>query len=304
MLGDSSRNESLIGAVWSPVSLGSVAVLLAVQRQKLCKRDLFLVGAILVTTAILGGRTVPGLIILMLLVRRMFFVLADDGISLKPFSRREVAILVALVVLLVGALGLLAQFRQPELNTAPSSNSEFIYYGGVRPAALQYLVATAGIIGESARVAHFAVPVYHAESGFGLLFTDVFSFLPWFSSTVTAETVDVYRSAGSTVMVSRPGGTPSTLYFIGGESGVVVGGFVYALIFSWLLVRYYTSGRLFYSLMLLMILPVFILGIYGTGTPTSLTVLTLLVVAALVLSSWILDSFRLRRSVIGDRRPY
>ena len=57
------------------------------------------------------------------------------------------------------------------------------------PDWLRYLAATLGVIGESARITHTAVPLVVGHRGFELLLADVASFLPGHQETVTAATI-------------------------------------------------------------------------------------------------------------------
>ncbi|MDH3026962.1 hypothetical protein QEN35_21640 [Gordonia alkanivorans] len=194
------------------------------------------------------------------------------------------SLLLVTVVIVAGMLlSYLAATRAAATEGAGFTANNLAGYGyGDLPVFVQYAIATLGIIGESAMVSHAVTPEILPEAGFSLLISDVFSPLPAFSETVTEHTISVYQAAGSQVFVSRPGGAPTTFYLLGGRTGVALGGFVYGAILMGLLNGVYGRASQICGVFFLILGATLVLGAYGTGTPTALTLLSICYAALLV----------------------
>lgn len=271
VLGDESRNSSLLGFIWAPISLASVAAVLVIST-RLSKIDWLLVLGVAAMATLVGGRTVPTVIVLMIALRALY--LPEHRGTLRRVSPHTLLLLAGVSVLAAVLLSAIAATRS---ESTGFTEANLDYYGyDFGPPALRNLLATLGIIGESARVTHLAVPTTVPYAGFGLLIDDVLSFLPWASDTVTARTIDIYGAIGSVVFTSRPGGTASTMFILLGDIGVMIGAFAYGLVLMWTLRRAAIPGHRYSAAFFLLLMATFVIGVYGTGTPTSLTLISVL----------------------------
>jgi hypothetical protein len=276
------ENESLVGQLWAPLSLAAAALLI-VSMEKASVANLLLLLVLVISSAAAGGRTVPGLMLTMFFLSRMLlhseeYRLAGPNSRLKRYVAWTV-VAFSLVVLMswVGAV------RSNAIGGDGFTPDDMARNGyGAGPLWLQYLVATLGVIGESARITHVAVPDLLPYQGATLLISDILSFLPQFEATVTQATMEPYAAVGSIIFTSRPGGTPTTLYLLGGYFGVLVGAFMYTLALVVLVSKARTSRRILVSVAALLLTSTYVLGMYGTGTPTAATM-----VAFLLVSIWV-----------------
>lgn len=283
------QNQSLVGQLWGPVSLGAAAVILA-SPMRLVRRDAIALSVLLVAASLAGGRTVPGLILIMLLLRYMFLDASRSTRARKRSRAKSVLILGIAASVLVITFSVLGGIRTNALGGGGFTDADLAskgYESG--PVWLRYLASTLGVIGEAARVNRVALPDLLPYQGFGLLISDMFSFLPSFVETVDLATIKPYHSVGSIVFTSHPGGTPTTLYLLGGHLGVLVGAIVYTLIIATLAQRSSLDGGVVARVLLLIFGATYLLGAYGTGTPTGAQV-----IAALVACSWSLLALRAR----------
>lgn len=295
LLTDEGRSDDLLSIIWAPVAVGAAAALISAPR-RLRAGDWLLLAGVGLSAALVGGRTTPGLILVMLLARYVFFP-AYPSLSPRKLAPRTV-ILFALAGLLAAlAFSAAAATRAATDGNVGFSDSNLAFYGyATWPTWLQSLAATLGVIGESSHVTHAVVPDTLGFQGIGLLMEDIFSFLPGQQRTITATTIDVYAAAGSVVFVSRPGGTVATLYLLGGDIAVVAGASVYAVLLFVLARRVYAGARVFCPPAFLVLFSTLVVGVYGTGTPTALTFL------AVTVASVTLAVSRTRSSVMSPPR--
>lgn len=285
LLGDEARSVDLLALIWAPVALGSAAALLSLQR-KFRWTDWLLLVLVAVLASAIGGRTTPGLIAVMVVLR--FLVLP----AYPSFVPRHVSARVVIGVGL-GAIGVALILSFAAANRAQTSgftDGNLEYYGySAWPEQLRYLGATLGVIGESAHITHAVVPDVLPFRGFGLIIEDVLSFTPWSSKTITESTIDLYRAAGSVVFVSRPGGTAATFYLLGGTAGVLAGGAAYGWVLLRLVMRTFREGAHYSAAAFLLLASTFVVGMYGTGTPTAVTLLSFGVATAVFLAARLFD---------------
>jgi hypothetical protein len=135
------------------------------------------------------------------------------------------------------------------------------------------------VIGESARVTHRAVPTQIPYAGVDLLGSDLLSFLPWFKDTVNQATVRPYFALGSPVSTTHPGGTPNTLYLLGGNWFVLIGAMIYSGIVLTLCWRARRKPGSAAVACFLLLFGTYLLGGYGIGTPTGTTTVAMIVAA-------------------------
>lgn len=290
VLVDGARSSTPLLLLWSPIAIGSTASLLFAKRP-LARVDIALVVVVAFSALLLGGRTVPGFIGLFLLIR-FLFIPTDASYFLARVSFSRVILILSVVCAAGLSLSYFAAVRAggDDEGSAFGSSNLSLYGYNSGPVLVRYLMATFGIIGESSRVTHAVVPELLPHPGFRLLLSDVFSFLPSFSDTITKETIVVYEYAGAVVFVSRPGGTPSTLYFLGGWVGVAVGSALFGLILMGVLRVVYSRGYTVLGPVFLILAVTFTLGAYGTGTPNSLTVIAIAVALTVNLAGLFLSA--------------
>jgi hypothetical protein len=267
--------SSPAGKAWPMLIIAGAAMVLAVQ-ERIARLDALALSAAVIAASLAGGRTVPGLILIMWVVRYTFL----DGYR-KLTLRMAVMTLacVAVAALLFSMIGFMR-----DSTFSGRQNSVALEYVGRQgyswgPPFLWGAEATLGVVGEAALVTHSTVPKRRPFAGADVLLSDLLSFTPWVSRTVDPETMPPYWAAGMRVETSRPGGTPTTLYLLGGRWLVLLGALVYSALLGWLATLAIRSGNGAAKAYFLIVCATYCLGIYGTGTPTGGTALSLLAVA-------------------------
>lgn len=272
-------NHSVIGQFWPALNISGAALMLSTD-QKLSKVDLILLVGNIAVATIPGGRTVAGLILLAAALKWIFFT---SGAR----TARKRASAFACICVLILAFGVGGASRSTA-NGNNSFNPEILNSEGYNAhfAPFTYVEATMGIVGEAALVTHTEVPSRVRYAGAKLLGEDMFSFLPGHQETVNHVTIFPYEGLGSYVKSSRPGGTPNTLYLLGGNWLVGIGGFLYALILARLChVSVQANRPPLARPAFLIVGSTFMLGAYGIGTPTATTTLAL-IVTGLAFGAW------------------
>lgn len=291
VFGEQRQETSLLGSAWAPASLGSVAARLAMPN-RFTLFDWALVASITAVSLVPGGRTIPALIIIMVALRTVLLPDAS-GTMWTAKSRNLILLIIAGVASILFFVAFAAERALASGATAFSAENLEYYGYNFGPPLIQYVHATIGVIGEAARLVQVTSPAHLPYPGFGLFFQDLFSFLPGHQPTVTDETRSVYLAAGSLVVVSRPGGTVATLFMLNGNAGVIIGGLAYGAILTFLLKRGIEAKRYAESSWFLLLAATFVVGAYGTGTPTTFTLLSAIVAWIVCSASGLSSSSRL-----------
>lgn len=267
------RSDDGIGvyAIWGPLMVAGTMLILATTSRTSMKQLAFF-AALIIVASLPGGRTIPAVILVFVLLHFLIYAPAIKPLSAKLIARVVIALLVGVWAL--AALGSLRDAGLESDNWSERSLAQYGYTSSLPGGAA--IKANLGIIGESAMVSRVMTPTTIPFQGPTLIFSDLLSFVPGINETFDSHSQAIYGEFGAPTETSRPGGLHSTFYVVGGNVAVAALAFMFSFICRHS-VQYARNGSLGWFGFSILFVTAFLIGAYGVGIPTGMLFLGLLI---------------------------